>query len=1715
MTSDDPIDIKEERLRISQALLIATGTLARQTEPMEVLRAVCDALVRVSPRIRLAWTAFGDFANCEIRPQYAAGPEKPYADWLVIGLSPEELKGPARTSLALRKATVAHYTEDLSLNVSSWREKALAHGLESSLSLPFYAQNSPYCGFVSLYSDRPEYFDRVGIDLFEAFGNLATVSIQRAFEEAARSRFQAVLDATPESILIFHPQSFRILFANRESEFSLGYAVSELLAMDVSDLIPIPREGLESLLDPLLTGQQSSLVLETLQKKKDGTFYPAEVFFQPRTESDRSRTVLSVSRNISRRKAEQAINAHRAKGLENLVSGAPMDEILSDVQVWTESKISGLRGGFVTYSRFTERFERIGRSSLPPPFWDALIEALPHPSTRPLSPIFSSGKRLTSLKARELANSDRNLAPVFDRESIEDIWILPLLANDRQLLGLWILFTPGPRQPMENEQSLLDNQQSFSSLVMAHWENERRIRIQRGALESLPHSLGILDARPPDYKVVYVNPAFQKMTGYTLGEVLKENGLHWIRQSATPEAFSAIKYALECGTPLKIEIPFAKKGGPDLWTMLDINPIRDPEGNVIYFVFVRTDITERKKAEEKTLRQSKLLETMLASMPLPVFHLTVEGSFQGYNDAFAQFAGIGKTEWLGKHINDVLDPRLSGPLAEYSRRILRTRDTVRAELPVPMPDGSEDRTVVLQIAPILAQNNTVDGLVASFMDLTERVRTEQRLRESEDKYRRVINDAPDGIYLFDPDTLKILDANPIFTDMVGYHFREVILGTPITDLNLSDRAEIDERIRQLKETGRHSTNVRRLYRRKDGTMFHASTSASLIPYGGRNAILVQVRDITREVETEGINGISTELDRMILNGMPMDSLLEFVTQRLFEIFSLFSVSILLVEPEGTLRPVGVVIRAPTLLPEYKKLLSLFRWDDTPEGQTTVGKAIRTGEPHIVERRAIRYDAVRHFCEEHGITAVLSVPIRRNGSSVPWGALAVTVTLRNVLTPSVGKLLEELSEKIGHAFSRFEEQSEIRLQKVAMETTPTPMLITDSQGHFKWANSSFLKKNRISAKELEGTIPPLFSGTLSDPGFYEKLWETVRAGKTFFGEFVNHAKDGSSYTAETRITPIFNPDESISHLIVVQNDVTEKKILDEALRRQAYFDPLTYLPNRARLNDILDRSMVETRSEGSQLALCFLDLDGFKPVNDRFGHEAGDRVLIEVANRLTRIVRTEDTVARIGGDEFILVLPRVTDRTSFQGMMERILETVSVPFEIDNEQIFLTASIGVTFFPDDNVDPDILVRHADLAMYKAKKNGNNTYAIFNPGEETGTRQGDRMSARVMNGLETGAFSLVFQPEIDLETGGVSSFESLLRWDEPDNDRMEARTFLPQLGRKPVARALQDLLFDQAGEALKTFQRLEIGIPFSVNIPGWFLKTPGFLDRLDRIFEPLPSVSKESLILEITDFMPFDKDRDILGVLESCRRMGVGLFLSGCHSGWGMIDFFRNWPIQKVKADPDLTSLITDDPLKFSLFESLSNLAQIFRKEVTAVGVENLSTVRLIQKTGVRYFQGNILSPPIPISDIPRFLSEVETRPLNVTLPGDAASPSSDFPYLLGYLDHQRAIRRLIELVETGRPFPYPLEEAANPRLCRLGRWYYGEGEKRFGGVPEYREIGTLHEKAHALTVKILQLHLENRDEEARNVFPAILSLRNRILGSLDALDNNSRSLFPNR
>lgn len=1296
----DPLDVKEERIRISMALLHATGTLARQTAPMEVLREFCDALVGVSPRIRLAWTAFGHFEDQDIRPQYAVGPAKAYAEWLVIGRSSEDLRGPARTSLAIRKSTVAHYRQDPKLNVAPWQEKALLNGLESSLSLPFYARNSPYAGFVSLYSDHPAYFDLVGIDLFEAFGNLATVSIHRACEEDIRNR------------------------------------------------------------------------------------------------------------------------------------------------------------------------------------------------------------------------------------------------------------------------------------------------------------------------------------------------------------------------------------------------------------------------------QARILETTFSSVPLPVFQLSVEGTLQAYNDAFAQFAGIGKDEWIGKPTQTVLGRDFSDRLAEYCRRILRTRETIRGEFTVPGSHGGEPRTVALQIAPIIGLDNAVEGLVGSFMDLTDRVRAEQRLRESEDKYRRVINEAPDGIFLFDPDTLKILDANPIFTDMTGYHFRESILGMSLTDVSTSDRAEIAERLRLLRETGGHSTNVRRLFRRKDGTQFYASTSATLIPIGGRDTVLVQVRDITREVEAEGMNGILTELDRMILRGSSQDTLLEFVTRRLSEIFSFFTLAVFLTKPGGLLRTVGVVTREPDILSEYQKILGLFRWDETPEGQTTVGKTIRTGEPHLVEVRNIRFDAIRKFCDTHGITAVFSVPIRRTGSALPWGALAVTVTIRNTLTPSVQKLLTDLSEKIGQTFARFEEQSEIRLQKVAMESTSTPMLITDAQGYFHWANSAFLKKNRTTSEDLQGKIPTLFSNDISDPVVYERLWETLRAGKTFFGEIVTQLKDGTSYTSETRITPIVGIDDAITHLIAVQNDVTEKKVLEDALRRQAYFDPLTYLPNRTRMNDILERTLSDARAEGSRLAICFLDLDGFKPINDRFGHADGDKVLIEVANRLTRAVRAEDTVARIGGDEFVLLLPRLSEEFSIEDMLERILETISVPYDVDDEPIILTVSIGVTFYPDDNVDPEILIRHADIAMYKAKKNGRNTYVIFDPDEEAGLRQIDRLSARILEGIDNGAFSLVFQPEVDLETGTVSSFESLLRWDDPESGLLDARSFLPMLGTKPAGRSLQSFLLDKAGESLKAFRSLGIHVPFSLNIPGWFLKLPGFLEKIDGLFDRHPSVSRDGLILEINDFMSLERDRDVLGILESCQANGIPIFLSGCHSGWGMIDFLRNWPVQRVKADPELISKITDDPLKFSLFESLSNLAQIFRKEVTAVGVENLATVRLVQKTGVRYVQGNVLSPPIGLSAIPAFLAASESRPLDVTASGDVG-PTSDFPYLLGYLDHQRAIRRLVDLVETGRPFPYALEEAANPRICRLGLWLYGEGSKRFGHLPEYSEIEKLHGKAHAFTVRILQLHFEHKDDEAKRLLPEILSLRNRILGALDGLDNSARDLSPAR
>ncbi len=975
----------------------------------------------------------------------------------------------------------------------------------------------------------------------------------------------------------------------------------------------------------------------------------------------------------------------------------------------------------------------------------------------------------------------------------------------------------------------------------------------------------------------------------------------------------------------------------------------------------------------------------------------------------------------------------------------------------------------------------------------------------DDRYRRIFLNAPDGLFLVDPRTLTVLEGNPIFADMTGDFFREILPGSSLASLWNTTEEELRSLIDRLRQSGSSIQNQRRILRRKDGTFLHTSANLTLILSPEGEQLLVQVRDITARVEMDGLNRIFATLDHMLLAGAPVEDLLDALLEGLQSLFSFFSVHFCSPHPDGSLEILRSISRSEPFREVIRRMAPQIRWNAEQANETSVGLAIQTRTTQFMTSGESSSPLLRKVFSDFGIASTLSVPVLRGEGEVPWGTITITLTREEILSPEKVAVLEKIGSRIGLAFARHEELSRIRLQKTAMECIPVPMAMTNADGSIEWANAAF--RDRVSADILRmiGNVPEyLVRGGETDE-LARQIWSKLESGSSYSGEIRHAGKNGTLSVSDTLITAIRGEDGAIRHLILTETDVSEKKLLEEVLKKQAWSDALTGLANRTHLEILMEDAIRRSRRSGKSLAVCFLDLDGFKPVNDRLGHAFGDRILVEVAQRLQSTVRSGDTVARMGGDEFVLLLENIDRESTCEILVARILESIARPFEAPDGLLTLTASIGVTLFPEDLSPSDVLLRHADHALYQAKETGRNCFVLFghDPSGRTPTPTEDESEPVVSGVKEPGTMTLRLDPELDLSSARISGLTLLpvsLNTGSPP-DPVPKNT--PRWARY---REEYSLFLRQGFRLLSELERAGFDQIMSVPIDARLLFEPGFLSDMDHLLRTtgLEHPSRVELAMEATYHM--DKAGDPAGTLFRYRERGYGLCLGDC-SGQSLhpMEQIRSWPLTRIRLHASLTRQISENDKSLVLFDNLVHLARVYGQEAIAAGVEDRDTFQLVVRSGTRFLQGSVLSVPLAPENVQDFL---RSSTASVFSDPGLASPSPDFYLLMGTMQHQRAIRRLLEFLETGRPFPYSLEEVDSPRTCHLGKWIESHTSDHLAGSSVFRETVRLHARAHSLTGQILRLQQSGKSQEAWALVPDILACRDHILDNLRSLSSET-------
>jgi diguanylate cyclase (GGDEF)-like protein len=545
-----------------------------------------------------------------------------------------------------------------------------------------------------------------------------------------------------------------------------------------------------------------------------------------------------------------------------------------------------------------------------------------------------------------------------------------------------------------------------------------------------------------------------------------------------------------------------------------------------------------------------------------------------------------------------------------------------------------------------------------------------------------------------------------------------------------------------------------------------------------------------------------------------------------------------------------------------------------------------------------------------------------------------------------------------------------------------------------------------------------------------------------------------------------------------------------------------LPNRALLADRFQRALASARRQNKLLGVCLLDLDGFKPVNDYYGHEVGDRLLVEVAARLQANVRGEDTVARLGGDEFVLLLGDAQSMEEIYVAMQRILGAIAAPCCQDVGAIAVSASIGLTVYPFDEADSDTLLRHADQAMYQAKHLGRNRYHLFNVSEDSEKQAAQRSLLRLRKALQVDELVLHYQPKVNLRNGQVIGMEALLRWQHPQDGLIPPGDFLPLAEQTDLIVDIGEWVIVQALRQMEQWQASGTVWPVSVNIAARHFQREDFTTRLAQFLARHPAVAPALLELEILESVALDDLEQARAQIVACQHLGVTLALDDFGTGYASLSYLKHLPMETLKIDQSFVRGMLDDEQDITLVEAVISLARPFGRTVIAEGVESSEHGILLLRLGCDEAQGYGIARPMPATQVIAWVRQY--RPdSDWALWGEAHWELSEVPLLVAQHDHLQWVRR-VSLALENAPLGLSAAELTSHHHCRFGHWYYGHGQATYGHLPQFTAIEPVHVRVHETGAEIIRLCDGGEIDRARELLKSLLGLKDQILVLTHAL-----------
>jgi diguanylate cyclase (GGDEF)-like protein/PAS domain S-box-containing protein len=1026
---------------------------------------------------------------------------------------------------------------------------------------------------------------------------------------------------------------------------------------------------------------------------------------------------------------------------------------------------------------------------------------------------------------------------------------------------------------------------------------------------------------------LYVNDRYCEITGLSMPQAIGHGWASALYSEDKERVFNAWYESVRNRLPFSIECRYSQPDGSIIWILAQATSELNDVGEIKGYVGSIIDITEHKHAEEALRQSEERYRSIVTVMAEGIVIQAADQSIVACNPSAERILGLTEDQLMGRSLTD---PRWrtvhedGSPFPNDTYPIVTTLRSGKPESNVIMGVYRPDDSLVwvsINTQPLIRPGEQQPyASVATFIDITDRRRTEEALQKSETRYRNIVELAQEGIWQIDADNCTNF-VNKKMADILGFTADEM-LGKSLFSFMDDEGKAVTERNIERRRQGMAEEHEFKFFR-KDGSEVWAIVNANPLfdEGGGYAGALAMISDITERKRGELALAQSERNFRTLIMDVNIGILVHYLGKHVFA--------------------------NPRLLKMLGYTLEEFR-------RTSMEDIVRSDEYQKV------YAHYKARLAGQSVPNVYETVLQtKDGFSIPVELTSTTTVWEG--QPAGLVLFQDITDR-QHAIGQMHKLSK------AVEQTADAVIITDPKGVIEYVNAAFEHTTGYGRDEVIGQTPSLIKSDRQKPEFYKNLWQTILAGEVYNEVFVNRRKDGSLYYEEKTITPLKDNEGRITHFVSTGKDITERMHIQERLQYMTQHDALTDLPNRVLLFDRLMQALVRARRHNRLLAVLFIDLDRFKNINDTLGHEAGDQLLQQLSARLRRCVREDDTVARFGGDEFVILLDDVILESDINDMAKKVLEELVPPFNIGSQQLYISASIGISLYPNDGQDSSELLKNADVAMYRAKERGKNTYQFYSADMSSRAFERLTLESSLRHAIERNEFRLYYQPQIDIRTGSLIGVEALLRWQHPEFGMVMPMEFMPLLEETGLIVPAGEWVLNTACTQLLAWH--DAGWPtlrMAVNLSARQFASESLSIALENALAMMRG-DLTCLELEITESVLMQNAQSTIDTMSRLSAMGCRFAIDDFGTGYSSLSYLKRFPISALKIDRSFVRDIPADKDDAAIVTTIVAMAHNLKLQVIAEGVETEEQLGFLRACGCDSMQGYLFSRPLPADEV---------------------------------------------------------------------------------------------------------------------------------------------------